>query len=67
MQGEFEAAHHLFLESFLILQRIQYQELIPSCLEGLATVAAEQGELVQTAQRRPCVKPLAPLFRRSTG
>ena len=49
MQGDFVAAHHLYQESFLILQRIEYKELIPSCLEGLAAVAAEQGELVWVA------------------
>lgn len=38
------------MESFPILQRIQNQELIPSCLEGLATVAALQGELVWAAR-----------------
>jgi hypothetical protein len=49
MQGDFAAAHDLYQESFLILQSIQYQELIPPCLEGLAAVTAEQGELVWAA------------------
>src|SRR5947207_14199296 len=49
MQSDFAAAHDLYQESLLILQRIQYKELIPPCLEGLATVAAEQGELVWAA------------------
>ena len=43
MQCDFASAHQLYQESFLILQRIQYKELIPSCLEGLAAVAAELG------------------------
>ena len=43
LQGDFVAAHHLYQECLPILQRIQYQELIPLCLEGLATVAAELG------------------------
>ena len=43
LQGDFVAAHDLYQECLPILQRIQYQELIPLCLEGLATVAAELG------------------------
>jgi len=43
------AAHDLYQESFKILQRIQYKELISPCLEGLAAVAAEQSELVWAA------------------
>ena len=49
MEGDFGAAHHLYQESFLILQRIQYNELIPFCLEALSMVAAEQGEQVRAA------------------
>jgi tetratricopeptide (TPR) repeat protein len=49
MQADFVVAHALYQEIFPILQRIQYIELIPSCLEGLATVATEQGELVWAA------------------
>jgi hypothetical protein len=48
-QDDQAQAGDLFEESFLILQRIQYKELIPSCLEGLAAVATEQGELVWAA------------------
>jgi hypothetical protein len=49
MQDEFVVAHHLYQESFKIIKRIQYQELIPSYLEALATVAVEQGEPVRAA------------------
>jgi hypothetical protein len=49
MRGDFAAARDLYQESFLILQRIQYKELIPFCLEGLAAMAAEQSELVWAA------------------
>ena len=40
------AANDLYQECFKILQRIHYKELIPPCLESLATVAAAQSELV---------------------
>ena len=50
MQGDFAAAHDLCQESFLILQRIYYQELVPPCLEGLAAVAAAQGEPLWAAR-----------------
>jgi tetratricopeptide (TPR) repeat protein len=50
MQHNFAVARDLYQEIFLILQRIQYQELIPDCLEGLAAVAADQGELVWATQ-----------------
>ncbi len=45
MQGDFVAARDLYQESFTVLQRIHYQELIAPCLEGLATVTAAQDEL----------------------
>ena len=50
MQGDVAAAHDLYQESFLILQRIDYQELISPCLEGLASMRAEQGELLWAAR-----------------
>ncbi|HJT58245.1 MAG TPA: adenylate/guanylate cyclase domain-containing protein [Ktedonobacteraceae bacterium] len=49
VHGDFVAARDLYQECFPILQRIQVQELIPACLEGLATVAVEQGELAWAA------------------
>src|SRR5207244_6362334 len=71
MRGDFVAAHDLYQESFPILQRIQYKELIPSCLEGLAAVAAEQGELVWAAHlwgaaevlREVIGTPIPPVYR----
>ena len=71
MQGDFAAAHDLYQESFLILQRIHYQELVPPCLEGLATVAAEQGELTWAAHlwgaaealREAIGTPIPPIYR----
>ncbi|MFL5627238.1 MAG: hypothetical protein ACJ788_16790, partial [Ktedonobacteraceae bacterium] len=52
-------------------QRIQYKELIPSCLEGLAAVAAEQSELVWAAHlwgaaealREAIGTPIPPVYR----
>jgi hypothetical protein len=49
MQGDFVAARDLYQESFSILQRIQCNELIPSCLEGLAALVTERGELAWAA------------------
>jgi hypothetical protein len=71
MQGDFVAARDLYQEIFPILQRIQYQELIPSCLEALATVAVEQGELVWAAHlwgaaealREAIGTPIPPVYR----
>ena len=73
MQGDCVAAHDLYLDSFPILQRIPYQELIPPCLEGLATVAAAQGELVWAAHlwgaaealREALGTPIPPVYRTS--
>jgi len=71
MQGDFAAARDLYQESFPILQRIQYKELIPSCLEGRAAVAAELGELVRATQlwgaaealREAIGTPIPPVYR----
>ncbi len=71
MHSDFAAAHDLYQESFLILQRIQYKELISPCLEGLAAVAAEQGELVWAthlwgaaeALREAIGTPIPPVYR----
>src|SRR5947209_973445 len=41
MQADFVAARDLYQEIFPILQRIQYKELMPSCLEGVAVLAGE--------------------------
>jgi tetratricopeptide (TPR) repeat protein len=73
MRGDFVAAHDLYQESFLILQRIQYKELISPCLEGLAAVVAEQGELVWAAHlwgaaealREAIGTPIPPVYRLS--
>jgi hypothetical protein len=70
MQNNFAAARDLYQEIFLILQRIQYQELIPPCLEGLAVLTAEQGELVWAAHlwgmaealREAIDTPLPPIY-----
>ncbi len=71
MQADFAAAHALYQEIFPILQRIQYKELLPSCQEGLAATAAEQGELVWAAQlwgaaevlREVIGTPMPPIYR----
>ena len=71
MQGDFVAARDLYQEIFPILQRIHYQELIPSCLEGLATVAAEQGGSLWAARlwgaaealREALGTPVPPVYR----
>src|ERR1700730_10505814 len=71
MLGDFVAARDLYMESFQIIQRIQYKELIPSCLEGLAAVAAELGELVRAAHlwgaaetlREAIGPPIPPVYR----
>jgi tetratricopeptide (TPR) repeat protein len=71
MLGDFVAARDLYMESFQIIQRIQYKELIPSCLQGLAAVAAEQGELVWAAHlwgaaealREAIGTPIPPVYR----
>jgi hypothetical protein len=70
-QGDFVAAAELYQEVFSILQRIQYRELIPPCLEGQATGVAEQGELVWAAQlwgaaealREAIGIPIPPVYR----
>jgi len=71
MQGDFVAAHNLYMEIFPILQRIQYYELIPPCLEGLAVLMAERGELVWAAHlwgaaealREASGTPIPPVYR----
>jgi predicted ATPase/class 3 adenylate cyclase len=71
MQNYFAAARDLYQESFPILQRIQHQELIPVCLEGLASVIAERSELVWAAQlwgaaealREAIGTPIPPIYR----
>ena len=71
MQGDFVSARDLYREISPILQRIQYQELIPSCLESLATVTAEQGKPVQAAYlwgssealREAIGTPIPPVYR----
>jgi len=71
MQNNFAVARDLYQEIFPILQRIQYKELIPSCLEGMAAVAAEQGELVWAAHlwgatealREAMGTPIPPVYR----
>jgi hypothetical protein len=70
-QGDLVAVVSLCQECFQILQRIQYQEAIPPCLESLATVAAAQGELVWAAHlwgaaealREALGTPLPPAYR----
>jgi hypothetical protein len=65
------AANDLYQECFKILQRIHYKELIPPCLESLATVAAAQSELVWAvhllgaaeALREAIGTPLPPVYR----
>jgi len=71
MQNYFAAARDLYQASFPILQRIQHQELIPVCLEGLASVRAERSELVWAAQlwgaaealREAIGTPIPPIYR----
>jgi predicted ATPase/class 3 adenylate cyclase len=71
MQGGFAAAHDLYQESFLILQRIHYQELVPPCVEGLAVLAAAQGEPLWAARlwgaaealREAIGTPVPPIYR----
>src|SRR6266487_1597620 len=73
MGGDFAAARGLYKESCLILQRIQYEELISPCLEGLAAVAAGEGELVWAvhlwgaaeALREAIGTPIPPVYRLS--
>jgi predicted ATPase/class 3 adenylate cyclase len=68
---QLEEASSLYQESFSILQRIQYYELIPPCLEGLAALMAERGELVWAghlwgaaeALREASGTPIPPLYR----
>ena len=71
MQNNFAAARDLYQEIFPILQRIQHQELIPACLEGLASVIADQGELTWATQlwgaaealREAIGTPIPPVYR----
>jgi predicted ATPase len=70
-QDDFPAAGHLYQESLTLLQEIHDKEFIPSCLEGLAAVKAEVGELVWAtrlwgiaeAWREAIGTPIPPVYR----
>jgi hypothetical protein len=67
LQGDLVAANTLYVESLEIAREIDYKEQIAPTLEGLAVVAAKQGESVRAAhlwgQLRHCERPLAPPSR----
>jgi predicted ATPase/class 3 adenylate cyclase/DNA-binding CsgD family transcriptional regulator len=70
-QGEVEAARALYQESLTHLREIDNKESIPACLEGLADIAAAQGEPAWAARlwgaaealRETIGTPLPPIER----
>lgn len=47
LQGKFEISRALYQESLATLEAIEDREPIPTCLEGLGTISARQGRLIE--------------------
>ena len=71
VQGEMAKACALYQESLVLLRKNGNEEFIPACLEGLADIAAVQGEPLWAArlwgkaeaEHEAYGTPLAPIYR----